>query len=189
VPALRKLTVENFKSLRDVEVPLGALNVLVGPNEAGKSNFLDVIQFLGDSVRSDLGPAIEERGGYDRVRFRGEGRAGAVVIKVEADVTRYASPTAPDEYTLRFFVRRQRTGQVLVRTEDFRFKRYKGRGRRITISGAQVEVIDEDFEGVAEREETTGRLQLRHDALALSTLPRLAPEEGGGEVTRGRVDP
>src|SRR5687768_4356065 len=112
--ALRRLTISNFKSLRRVNVSLGPLNVLVGPNESGKSNFLDVIQFLGDSVRDDLGPAIDRREGFDRVRFRGT-EGGSIEIRVEAEVTQYSSATAPDEYRLTFFVRRLKDGrQVLV---------------------------------------------------------------------------
>jgi predicted ATPase len=183
VPALRKLTVSNFKSLRNVEVALGPLNVLVGPNQSGKTNFLDVIQFLGDSVRDDLSPAIEERGGFDRVRFRG-GRTPptTVSIKVEANVTRHSSESAPDEYTLRFWLRRQARvqEQYLFRHEAFRFKRYRGPGRRITIEGSDVKFITESPAG----EQVERTLPLRRDSLALSTLPRLDPEEGGSEVSR-----
>ena len=43
---LRRLTVRNFKSLRDVSVDLPRLSVLFGPNAAGKSNFLEATQAL-----------------------------------------------------------------------------------------------------------------------------------------------
>jgi len=43
---LKKLTVRDFKSLRDVTVELPRLAVLFGPNAAGKSNLLDAIQAL-----------------------------------------------------------------------------------------------------------------------------------------------
>src|SRR4051812_16026279 len=105
MPALLHLDIKNFKSLRDVRVELGPVNVLVGPNASGKSNFLDVIQFLGDSVREDLGPALDSRGGFERVRYRGADGEGPVRIHVGASVTRYSSPTAPDEYELSFTTR------------------------------------------------------------------------------------
>ena len=38
-----KIRIQNFKCLRDVEVELGPLNVLIGPNDSGKSSFLDAI--------------------------------------------------------------------------------------------------------------------------------------------------
>ena len=68
----------NFRTLKKVAVDLGPLNVLVGPNQAGKSNFLDLIEFVGDSARYDLAEALELRGGIDRVRFRGAFDSGAV---------------------------------------------------------------------------------------------------------------
>ena len=43
---LTRLTVRNFKSLREVTVELPRLAVLFGPNAVGKSNLLDAIQAL-----------------------------------------------------------------------------------------------------------------------------------------------
>ncbi|MCW5555729.1 MAG: AAA family ATPase [Verrucomicrobiae bacterium] len=43
---LRRLRVQSFKSLSDVEVELPRLTVLFGPNAAGKSNVLDAVQAL-----------------------------------------------------------------------------------------------------------------------------------------------
>lgn len=43
---LTRLTVRNFKSLRDVTVELPRLAVFFGPNSSGKSNLLDAIQAL-----------------------------------------------------------------------------------------------------------------------------------------------
>lgn len=43
---LRRIRIIGFKSLADVEVHLESLVVLFGPNAAGKSNFLDVLQLL-----------------------------------------------------------------------------------------------------------------------------------------------
>src|SRR4030043_22340 len=43
---LKRIHVRGYKSLVDVEVGLQPLSVLLGPNAAGKSNFLDVLQLL-----------------------------------------------------------------------------------------------------------------------------------------------
>lgn len=183
MPALRRISATNFRSLRNVDVSLGPLNVLVGPNEAGKSNFLDLIEFLGDSSRLDLSEALRLRGGLDRVRFRGEGESGAVSIHVWANVTKFSSATAPDEYDLRFFSRRLRQSEsasILVRNEEFRFKRTAGRGRRITVNGDRVELVD--WKG--EQATAEQKLALRSDSLALSTLTRLPESQGGDEVRR-----
>lgn len=151
MPALVELHAENFKSLRRVDVKLGDLNVLVGPNGAGKTNFLDLIDFLGDSVRTDLRPALDVRGGFDRVVFRGAGedpRRTTIRIRVVTNVTDFSSPTALDEYRLSISSGRVRNGQRrLIRREWFKFKRTQGRGRRIEINGGQLGIFDEKAPG------------------------------------------
>lgn len=47
---INKIRIENFKSFKDVELKLGKLNIFVGTNASGKSNFFDalrVVQGLG----------------------------------------------------------------------------------------------------------------------------------------------
>lgn len=176
--ALRELEVRNYLSLREVRVPLGPVNVLVGPNAAGKSNLIDVVRFLRDAVRSDLRPALDVRGGYERVRFRGRRSGGAVRIGLTAQVTRFSSRSALDEYSMEVSGRKlPGPGRyVLMRREEFRFKRTKGRGRRLTIRGRDLEIFDDGSET------STERPLLQSDSLALATLPRLADEAGGVQV-------
>lgn len=161
--------VENFRSLRKVSLPLGPLNVLVGPNGAGKTNVLEVFRFLADVIRTDLQPALDLRGGFDDLVFRGaEKPPNHLQIKLKATWTTHSSRTAPDEYSLR--VTRS------SRRESFQFKRTQGRGRRITISGQKVSVVDTGQGG--------GERQIGINALSsgLSTLPRLSDDQGGTEV-------
>lgn len=178
---LLRIVASNFRSLRDVDVEMQPLNVLVGPNGAGKSNFLDLIEFLGDAARLDLPEALEIRGGIDRVRFRGsKAESRRVGIHIYANVTQHSSVSAPDEYELRFSTRATNQGSLLLRNEDFVFKRMQGRGRRITVSGSRAEIVDSRGPTTSEGRE----LPLRSDSLALSTLRRLPANEGGGEVDK-----
>lgn len=182
MPALLEIRAKNYRSLRDVTVQLGELNVLVGPNGAGKSNLLDVISFVGDSVRTDLMPAIEKRRGFDRVCFRGETKLmRRITLGVTTNVTSFSSKKAPDVYDLEIWQPRKRKSgeQILLRMESFKFKRTQKQGRRITIEGAKVDLVD-DREGVTEKEESSDLL--RADSLGLATLPRLADEKGGRQV-------
>lgn len=58
---LEKLTVNGFKSLKDVTLKLPRLAVLMGPNAAGKSNLLDAIQALSRmGTERTLADAISE---------------------------------------------------------------------------------------------------------------------------------
>jgi predicted ATPase len=165
---LQGLVVRGFRSLLDVEVTFAPLTVLVGPNGAGKSNLLSVVRFLGDVARTDLGPAIADHGGWDRLIFHG--KAGRrIEIQALMRVTRHSSNTAQDVYTLEL----SKTRNGIHREESFSFKRTRGAGRRITIRGSKVEV------------EGGGRLSsLREESAGLSTLPRLEMREGGEQVSQ-----
>lgn len=43
---IEQIRIKNFKSFRDVTVGLGPLNIFIGPNAGGKSNFFDALRVL-----------------------------------------------------------------------------------------------------------------------------------------------
>lgn len=51
-PMLKRVKIQGYKSLVDVEVNLQPLTVLFGPNASGKSNFLDALQLLSRIANS-----------------------------------------------------------------------------------------------------------------------------------------
>ena len=59
--------VRNYRSISEGEIKLNPLTVLVGPNASGKSNWLDVLRFMKDSVRFDPGVAIYQRQGLEAI--------------------------------------------------------------------------------------------------------------------------
>lgn len=177
---LIELSVENFRSLRKVTIPLGPLNVLVGANGSGKTNVLDVFRFLADVIRTDLEPALSLRGGYNEIVFRGgERQPTSVRIGIKAAWTSHSHAGAPDEYQLRIENRADR--KSLSRQESFTFKRTRGQGRRITISGERAVLTDI---GADDSVVQSGTIGLRRLSSGLSTLPRLSAEEGGDEPAR-----
>jgi predicted ATPase len=177
---IREARVRNFLSLKDVKVRLDRLNVLVGPNGGGKSNFLSVFRFLGEVARTDLAPALQTLfGGYEQVRFRGETKPGELItIDLTGEVTDHSSQRALDEYQLAFGQLARGTPKVLHRHETLILKRTKGRGRRITLEGNKIEWVDVDRQPakkVAEPapERTPVRSTVEPSASALSVLRRI----------------
>jgi predicted ATPase len=84
---LTRLRVQNFKSLRTLDLSLGPLVVLVGPNMGGKSNILDALHFLYECwfpPPGTYGPAnaLANRGGIDEVLWKG-GQEKLVSVEVE----------------------------------------------------------------------------------------------------------
>ena len=85
MPAIERIAIAGFKSMRNVEVKLGDINVLIGANGSGKSNFLEVLSFLQAIRGGDMtdGFAVEALRQYV-VRAGGAGRVlhfGASVTK------------------------------------------------------------------------------------------------------------
>jgi len=68
---LNKLIIKNYKSIQDIELNLGNLNVFVGPNNAGKSNILDCLKFLAEFILKGT-EAINLRGGFSNIVWNGE---------------------------------------------------------------------------------------------------------------------
>lgn len=50
---LRKIKIQNFHKLNDVEINLGDTTFLIGANNAGKSSTLDVIEYLVTDKKLD----------------------------------------------------------------------------------------------------------------------------------------
>lgn len=55
---IKRLRVKNFKVLRDIEVELTPIHVLIGPNDSGKTSILDVLAALFRSVDHQLNQAF-----------------------------------------------------------------------------------------------------------------------------------
>ncbi len=71
-PLIRRVVIHNYKSIAKCDVTLGRFNVLVGRNGAGKSNFLDSLQFVAQALSpGSLSHALESRGGIANVLRRG----------------------------------------------------------------------------------------------------------------------
>jgi predicted ATPase len=65
---IKRIAVSNFKSFDNIETELGKLNVVIGPNASGKSNFVNIFKFLNDIFKSGLDNAIAMQGGVDCIR-------------------------------------------------------------------------------------------------------------------------
>jgi len=55
---IKRLRVKNFKALRDIEIELTPIHVLIGPNDSGKTSILDVLAALCRSVDHNLDQAF-----------------------------------------------------------------------------------------------------------------------------------
>ena len=69
---ISKITIEGFKSIRHLnEFELSSLNILVGANGAGKSNFVDFFRLLREILEGRLQFTTRQKGGADKHLFMG----------------------------------------------------------------------------------------------------------------------
>jgi len=65
---LKRLYIHNYKSFYDTTIELGKFNIVVGENNSGKSNLIDVLEFINIAMRKDIERAISDKGGYDNLK-------------------------------------------------------------------------------------------------------------------------
>lgn len=99
---LNKLTIRNYKSLRNITISPTSLAVLLGPNASGKSNFSDAIHFLSEIHGQGLETAIARKGGYENIAFRKQRRSKSSIdfeVVIDATARDIAKATyAPRKY-------------------------------------------------------------------------------------------
>ena len=80
---ISKVFLKNYKSIAQCSVHLYPLIFLVGQNGAGKSNFLDALRLVTESLNTSLDHALRERGGINEVRRRSSGHPTHFGIRIE----------------------------------------------------------------------------------------------------------
>ena len=68
---LQSVKVQGYKSIRDQEIKISNLNVLIGQNGAGKSNFISLFEFLKNIINQRLQFVVKKAGGADQLLYYG----------------------------------------------------------------------------------------------------------------------
>jgi predicted ATPase len=77
-----KLTIRNFKSIREQTLELNSLNVLIGANGSGKSNLIQAFSLLREIVESHLA-SYSLKHGADQLLFRGRKTSQFMELSVD----------------------------------------------------------------------------------------------------------
>lgn len=81
---IHKLTVNGYKSIKSlVEFELRPLNVLIGANGAGKSNFISLFRFLASVVGDNFAVDVQKSGGPDSVLYYGRKVTPRLEIEIQ----------------------------------------------------------------------------------------------------------
>lgn len=80
---LKTLRATGYKSFRNIEVTLAPINILIGANGAGKSNFISLFKLLRKMARRELQMHIEEEGGASAILHHGPKTTSKIEIELE----------------------------------------------------------------------------------------------------------
>ena len=96
MPKLESLSVRGFKSIRSLEdFKPGRLNVLIGANGAGKSNFIDLFHMLARVAERRLQVFVAEQDGPDALLFGGRKRTERIEAEFSFDRNAYCFSLVP----------------------------------------------------------------------------------------------
>ena len=80
---MESITVKGYKSFKNITVPLKPINILIGSNGAGKSNFLSLFALLGNAYNGLLARSVALSGGVDKLFHKGRKVTDRISIEVQ----------------------------------------------------------------------------------------------------------
>jgi predicted ATPase len=83
---IKTLHVAGYRSVREVRLKLGQVNVLVGPNGSGKSNLYRALYLLSAAAAGQFSRSLAEEGGMPSVLWAGQRSKGPVRMTVGVQV-------------------------------------------------------------------------------------------------------
>jgi len=123
---LTSVRAKNFKSFKDLDIRLDNLNVLIGANASGKSNFVQLFTFIRDIVKEGLENAISIQGGAKHLWNVncGEGDNLTIELAVEDAIPLIFKtlPIAISRYAYRFSLARRGGRHISVVEDELRLE-------------------------------------------------------------------
>jgi len=83
------IKIQGYKSFKDLSVQLHPINLLIGANGAGKSNFLSFFEMLGNVYEKRLGVYVAQVGGVDKLLYQGRKVTEKISLELKQDKNFY----------------------------------------------------------------------------------------------------
>lgn len=83
MPALESIAIAGYKSIQEMELELRPLNILIGANGAGKSNFINVFQFLRQTFKQNLELHVNRNGAANSFLHFGRAVTRQLIFKLQ----------------------------------------------------------------------------------------------------------
>lgn len=134
------ISVKGYKSFQDVNVSLRKINILIGSNGSGKSNFLSLFELLGASYDGRLAQYVAFCGGVDKLLYKGRKITDRIKINVREDKNSYNLSLMESD------------GQLLVESEEIGYSSRPTYWTFYEISRYKPETTLKDYNGMTRGE-------------------------------------
>jgi predicted ATPase len=111
---INRISIKNFKSIQDLNLQLLPLNILIGANGAGKSNFISFFKCLNSLYFQQLQRYVAEQAGADNILHFGLKNSHNLVGNIEFD----------NKNIYYFTLKSNNEGNLYFEKEGTRFKAY-----------------------------------------------------------------
>ncbi len=134
---VKSIAIENFKSIKKVSLDLKNINILVGANGAGKSNFIQFFSLLNNIVNHNLQNYITEKGGADNFLFFGRKYSASFFGNISFGINEYEFELKPTSENNFYFDREITT---------YHNQRYGGMSKRDLSDGNKETNLIKEYE-------------------------------------------
>lgn len=100
---LDRIEIQGFKSIRGLDLHLESLNLLIGANGSGKSNFIAAFGLLNKIVEGQLQVQVARSGGADNLLHYGSKNTRELFFRLHMGASFYEAKLSPDERDRLFF--------------------------------------------------------------------------------------
>ncbi|MBN9391319.1 MAG: AAA family ATPase [Chloroflexi bacterium] len=130
---LDRIKVKGFKSIKEMDLELGSLNVLIGANGAGKSNFIGVFRLINQIIEENLQFYVRQAGGANVLLHYGRKKTTSLEIELFFGLNSYKAELVPSADDSLFFGDERCFFQAPNSKYDQPFQEILGRGHKESL--------------------------------------------------------
>jgi len=126
---LSRIRIEGYRSIKQCDIKLGDINILIGGNGAGKSNFISALSLLQDIINKELKLSVAKKG-VSSLFYNGIKTTDKIAMEVYFGENSYGFDLAPTE-----------ANSVLFLDEYFGYYSPQGMGTHSIVEKGHTESV------------------------------------------------
>jgi len=169
---ITRLTANNFRAFENLDLPLTKINLFLGPNNAGKSSILSVINLLSQTISSDdpeipllLTGKFEDLGAYQDAVYKNVSSLDiSVTLEFSSDRVKRWFDTSIFGIKVTYHYRKQRHEIVVKSLEVYIPPKKQIINTRIAQKGSNqlIQYVDPQFKNIKLGAKSSGSVFLDH---------------------------